>query len=144
MEEYTQNLICTDEEKALIYCKNVVKAVEKTHEVAVKSKILSQKALEAIRTGDKQFMWITLQKYIHKYQKIFAMVNGVRLVRVNADYYESVTEADIAKQLNVVIGLIYLNEAKNCTAKETIKACLKKLLRKSGAFSDREIELLFL
>ncbi len=144
MEEYTQNLTCTDEEKVFIYCKNIVKAVEKTHEIATRSRILSQKAREAIRTGDKQTMWITLQEHLYKYQRIFTMANGVQLVRVNADYYESVTKEDIAKQLNIVIGIIYLNEAKHCSAKETIKVCFKKLLRQSGAFSDREIELLFL
>lgn len=144
MEEYTQNLTCADEEKVFIYCKNIVKAVEKTHEIATRSRILSQKAREAIRTGDKQTMWITLQEHLYKYQRIFTMANGVQLVRVNADYYESVTKEDIAKQLNIVIGIIYLNEAKHCSAKETIKVCFKKLLRQSGAFSDREIELLFL
>ena len=126
MEEYAQNLTFTDEEKALIICKNIVKAVEKTHEVSARSKFLSQKAQEAVRTGDKQIMWITLQKYIQKYQKIFTMANGIQIVRVNADYYENVTEEDIARQLNVVIGLIYLNEAKQCAAKETIKKCFKK------------------
>ena len=144
MKEYAQNLAITDEEKALIICKNIVKAVEKTHEVGARSKLLSQKAREAIQTGDKQTMWITLQDYIHKYQKIFTMANGVRLVRVNADYYENVTKEDIVKQLDIVIGLIYLNEAKQCVAKETVKACFKKLLRQSGVFSDREIELLLL
>ena len=144
MEEYAQNLTFTDEEKTLIICKNIVKAVEKTHEVDVRSKHLSPKAREAIQTGDKQTMWITLQDYIYKYQKIFTMANGVRLVRVNADYYENVTKEDIVKQVDIVIGLIYLNEAKHCIAKETVKACFKKLLRQSGAFSDREIELLLL
>lgn len=95
MEEYTQNLTCTDEEKVFIYCKNIVKAVEKTHEIATRSRILSQKAREAIRTGDKQTMWITLQEHLYKYQRIFTMANGVQLVRVNADCYESVTKEDI-------------------------------------------------
>jgi hypothetical protein len=43
-----------------------------------------------------------------------------------------------------VIGLIYLNEAKHCVAKETIKACFKKLLKQSGVFSEHEIEVLLL
>ncbi len=36
MEEYAQSLSYTDEEKVLTYCKNIVKAVEKTHEVDTK------------------------------------------------------------------------------------------------------------
>ena len=144
MEEYAQNLTYTDEEKVFIYCKNIVKAVEKTHEIVTRSKIISRNAREAVQTGDKQTMWITLQEYIHKYKEIFTMANGVQLKQVNADYYESLTKEDIVKQLDIVTGLIYLNEAKHCVAKETIKACFKKLLKKSGAFSDSEIELLLL
>ena len=144
MEEYAQNLIYADEEKVLTYCKNIVKAVEKTREVATKSKLISRKAREALETRDKQVMWNVLQEYIHKYSELFTMANGVQLRRVDADFYASVSEEDVAKQLEIVIGLIYLNEAKRCAAKETIKACLKKLLKQSDIFTDHEIELLLL
>lgn len=144
MEKYAQNLSYTDEEKVLTYCKNIVKAVEKTREVATKSKLISRKAREALETKDKQAMWNVLQEYIHKYSALFTMANGVQLRRVDADFYANVSEEDVAKQLEIVIGLIYLNEAKHCDAKETIKACFKKLLKQSGKFSDHEIELLLL
>ena len=144
MEEYAQNLIYADEEKVLTYCKNIVKAVDKTREVATKSKIISRKAREVLETKDKQAMWNVLQEYIHKYSELFTMANGVQLRRVDADFYASVSEEDVAKQLEIVIGLIYLNEAKHCIAKETIKACFKKLLKQSGMFSNHEIELLLL
>lgn len=144
MEEYAQNLIYADEEKVLTYCKNIVKAVDKTREVATKSKIISRKAREVLETKDKQAMWNVLQEYIHKYSELFTMANGVQLRRVDADFYASVSEEDVAKQLEIVIGLIYLNEAKHCVAKETIKACFKKLLKQSDIFTDHEIELLLL
>ena len=144
MEECAQNLFYTDEEKVFTYCKNIVKAVEKTREVATKSKLISRKAREALETKDKQVMWNVLQEYIHKYSELFTMANGVQLRRVDADFYASVSEEDVAKQLEIVIGLIYLNEAKRCVAKETIKACLKKLLKQSDIFTDHEIELLLL
>ena len=144
MEEYAQNIIYADEEKVLTYCKNIVKAVDKTREVATKSKLLSRKAREVLETKDKQAMWNVLQEYIHKYSELFTMANGVQLRRVDADFYASVSEEDVAKQLEIVIGLIYLNEAKHCVAKETIKACFKKLLKQSGMFSNHEIELLLL
>ena len=41
MEQYAQNLMCTDEEKVITYCKNIIKAVEKTHDVAAQSKLKS-------------------------------------------------------------------------------------------------------
>ena len=144
MEECAQNLFYTDEEKVLTYCKNIVKAVEKTREVAAKSKLISRKAREAIETRDKQVMWSVLQEYIHKHSELFTMANGVQLRRADVNFYANVSEEDVAKQLEIVIGLIYLNEAKHCVAKETIKACFKKLLKQSNIFSDHEIELLLL
>lgn len=51
MEEYAQNLTYTDEEKVFIYCKNIVRAVEETHEIATRSKVISCKARETIQTG---------------------------------------------------------------------------------------------
>ena len=37
MEQYAQNLVYTDKEKVITYCKNIVKAVEKTHDVTLKT-----------------------------------------------------------------------------------------------------------
>lgn len=144
MEQYAQNLVYTDEEKVITYCKNIVKAVEKTRDVAAQSKLKSRKIEEALQTKDKQIMWNVLQEYIHKHPELFAMANGVQLRQVDEDFYKNVSKEDIVRQLEIVIGLIYLNEAKHCVAKETIKACLRKLLKQSGVFSEHEIELLLL
>lgn len=144
MEQYAQNIMCTDEEKVITYCKNIIKAVEKTRDVAAQSKLKSRKIKDALQTKDKQTMWNVLQEYTHKHPKLFTMANGVQLRRVDEDFYRNVSEKDVARQLEIVIGLIYLNEAKHCVAKETIKACFKKLLKQSGVFSEHEIEVLLL
>lgn len=144
MEECTQNLIYADEEKVLTLCKNIVKAVEKTREVAAKSKMICRKAENALALKDKHTMWNVLQEYLHKFPQLFTIANGVQLKCVDTDFYESITEDDVAKQLKIVIGLIYLNEAKHCVGQEAVKGCFKKLLKQSGIFSDREIELLLL
>lgn len=144
MEGYAQNLVYTDEEKVITYCKNIVKAVEKTRDVAAQSKLKSRKIEEALQTKDKQIMWNVLQEYIYKHPELFTMANGVQLRQVDENFYKNVSKEDIARQLEIVIGLIYLNEAKHCVAKETIKACFKKLLKQSGIFSEHEIELLLL
>lgn len=144
MEEYEQNLVYTDEEKVIAYYKNIVKAVEKTREVATQSKLKSHKIEEALQTRNKQTMWNVLQEYLHKHPELFTRANGVQLRRVDEDVYKNVSKEDIARQLEIVIGLIYLNEAKHCAAKETIKACFKKLLKQSGVFSEHEIEVLLL
>ena len=144
MEQYAQNIMCTDEEKVIIYCKNIIKAVEKTHDVAVQSKLKSRKIKDALQTKDKQTMWNALQEYIHKHPELFTMANGVQLRRVDEDFYRNVSQKDVARQLEIVIELIYLNEAKHCVAKEKIKACFKNLLKQSGVFSEHEIEVLLL
>ena len=144
MEECAQNLIYADEEKVLTFCKNIVKAVEKTREVAAKSKMICRKAYDALALKDKQTMWNVLQEYLHKYSQLFTIANGVQLKRVDVNFYEKITEDDVAKQLKIVIGLMYLNEAKHCAGKEAVKDCFKKLLKQSGIFSDREIDVLLL
>lgn len=144
MEECAKNITYVDEEKVITYCKNIVKAVEKTHEVAAQSKLKSRKIEEALQTKDKQTMWNVLQEYIHKHPELLTMANGVQLRRVDEDFYKNVSEEDVTRQLEIVRGLIYLNEAKHCVAKETVKACFKKLLKQSGVFSEHEIDVLFL
>jgi len=97
MEECAQNLIYANEEKILTLCKNIVKAVEKTREVAAKSKMLCRKANDALALKDKQTMWNALQEYIHKYPQLFTIANGVQLKRVDVDFYMNITEDDVAK-----------------------------------------------
>ena len=48
MEECAKNITYVDEDKVITYCKNIVKAVEKTHEVAAQSKLKSRKIEEAL------------------------------------------------------------------------------------------------
>lgn len=85
-----------------------------------------------------------MQEYLHKSSQLFTLANGVQPKRVDVDFYENITEEDISKQLKIVIELIYLNEAKHCAGKEVVKACFEKLLKQSGMFSDREVEVLLL
>ena len=73
MEKYAHNLVYTDEEKVVIYCKNIVKAVEKTRDVAAQSKLKTRKIEESLKTKDKQTMWNVLQEYIHKHPELFTM-----------------------------------------------------------------------
>ncbi len=83
MDECAQNLIYTDEEKVVTYCKNIIKAVEKTRDVTVQSKLKSRKLEETLQTKDKQTMWNVLQEYIHKHSEVFTMANGVLLGQVD-------------------------------------------------------------
>lgn len=89
-------------------------------------------------------MLFYIAKIVETNPKLLTMANGVQLRRVDEDFYKNVSEEDVARQLEIVRGFIYLNKAKHCAAKETIKACFKKLLKQSGVFSEHEIDVLFL
>ena len=142
MENNYQNLQYADDEKATAYFKAIIKAVDMTHQVAEKSKIKSRKVREAINSKDKQFMWNTLQEYLHDYKEFINTTNTMLTCSVGMDFYNQVTVTDIERQLKMMIGVIYDYEAKLCLHNETIKKCLKKLLKASGVFTDKEIEIL--
>lgn len=144
MENNYQNLQYTDDEKAAAYVKAIIKAVDMTHQVAEKSKIKSRKAREAIETKDKEFMWNTLQKYLHDYKEFINTTNTMRTCSVGMNFYNQVTVTENERQLKMMIGVTYDYEAKHCLHNETIKQCLKKLLKASGVFTDKEIEMLLL
>lgn len=144
MENNFQNLKYTDDEKVATYVKAIIKAVDMTHQVAEKSKIKSRKAREAIETKDKELMWNTLQEYLHDYKEFINTTSTMRICSVGMDFYNQVTVAEIGQQLKMMIGVIYDYEAKHCIHNEAIKHCLKKLLKASGVFTDKEIALLLL
>ena len=144
MKDNYQNLHYTDDEKASAYVKAIIKAVDMTRQVAEKSKLKSRKAREAIETKDKEFMWNTLQEYLHDYKEFINTKKNIYICSVGLDFYNQVSVTEIERQLKMIIGIIYDYEAKHCLHNETIKQCLKKLLKASGVFTDKEIELILL
>ena len=105
----------------------------------------SQKAIDAIDTRDKASMWNTLQEYLREYSNFInntALITGLCVYSVEREFYDQITVEDIEKQLRIIVGYIYAREAVNSAAKATFKDCLKKLLKKSGLFTDAELALL--
>lgn len=142
MENSYQEIRYSNDEKVMTYVKAIIKAVDMTHEVASKSKMKSKKAKEAIQSGDKALMWSTLQQYIYHYKDFINRTEGMCVYKVDVEFYNQITVAEIKQQLEIMIGIVYDYEAKHCLAKETIKQCLKKLLEESGMFTKKEIEYL--
>ncbi|MCM1537787.1 MAG: hypothetical protein NC254_05270 [bacterium] len=144
MENNYQNLQYTDDEKVTEYVKAIIKAVDMTHQVAAKAQMKSKKAREAIESRDKEFMWNTLQEYLHKYKDFINTKGTMCIYNVGIDFYNQVTVSEIEQQLKIMIGVVYDYEAKHCVHNEMIKQCMKKLLKISGAFTNKEIERLLL
>jgi len=144
MEETFQELQIRYEEKSLKAAELAKTAAEMTHTVMTSNR-KSQKAFEAIRSQNKITMWNTLQEYLREYSNFInstALITGLHIYSVSREFYDRVTVEDIEKQLLIVVGYIYAREAANSTAKMVFKKCLKKLLKKSGKFTDTELALL--
>ena len=144
MTENLQDLQIRYEEKSLKAAELAKKAADMTHTVITAGR-KSQKAIDAIDTRDKASMWNTLQEYLREYSNFInntALIAGLCVYSVEREFYDQITVEDIEKQLRIIVGYIYAREAVNSAAKATFKDCLKKLLKKSGLFTDAELALL--
>jgi hypothetical protein len=133
-----------DIDKAVSAVAVVKKAAELTHTAAA-AWIKAKKAEDAIRAGDKAHMWTTLQEYLRKYASFIhhsSKITGICLCQVDTSFYSSITEADLVKQLKIVVGVVYAKDALSLAERETFKACLKKLLKEKGLLTDAQLKLL--
>ena len=146
MDEF-QALNAQNNERAKEIAKILVKAAKETHAVMTRSEGKCKKARESIDTHDKDTMWSTLQEYINQYADFInnmSTLTGVGLYRVNRDFYERITATDVENQIHIIIGFVHAKEAYDSVMKETYKQCVKKLLKRSGLFTDDELKRLFI
>lgn len=122
----------------------VKKASEMTHTVIMAAQKAS-KAVSAIQTQDKSIKWTVLQEYLKEYGAFInktTLLTGVYVYQVNAAFYAEVNLQELDRQLQIMVGIVYLKEAVRAAVSETYKECLKKLLRKSGIFTEAQLNLL--
>lgn len=134
-------------DKSIEMAKLLVKAARETHTMLVSADAKSKKAQDGIATQDKATMWSVLQEYISQYAafiKDTEIFTGIGLYKVDQEFYEQVTVHDIEVQLQMAIGFVYAKEAFESARKEVYKQCLKKLLKKSGLFSETELKRLWI
>ena len=127
--------------KMIVYVK---KAAEMTHTVIMADQKAS-KAVSAIQTQDKSRKWAVLQEYLKEYGAFInktTLLTGVYVYQVNAEFYAEVNLQELDQQLQIMVGIVYLKEAVRAAVSETHKECLKKLLRKSGIFTEAQLNLL--
>jgi hypothetical protein len=133
-----------DIDKAVSAAAMVKKAAELTY-TAASARMKAKKVEDAIHTGNKAYIWTTLQEHLRKYASFInrnSRITGIYLCQVDTSFYSSVTEADLVKQLKIVVGVVYAKEALSLAGKETFKTCLKKLLKEKGLFTDAQLKLL--
>ena len=122
----------------------VKKAAEITHTVIMVDQKAS-KAVSAIQTQDKSRKWTVLQEYLKEYSLFInntTFLTGVFVYQVNAEFYAEVNLQELDRQLQIMVGIVYLKEAVRAAVSETYKEYLKKLLRESGIFTEAQLNLL--
>ncbi|MDE6585619.1 MAG: hypothetical protein K2K80_02945 [Clostridia bacterium] len=143
--QYTYSSKTETDKKVSTFTEAVKKAAEITHTVCG-ARNKSAKALSAIKSNDKKFMWNTLQEYFLEYRDFInslSSITGFYVYTVDKEFYDKLTNEDIANQLKQVIGFIYAKSALQSFAKTTFKQALKSILRKSQLFTDAELSILF-
>ena len=61
---------------------------------------------------------------------------------MNAEFYAEATLQELDRQLQIIVGIVYLKEAVRVAINKAYEECLKKLLRKSGMFTEAQLNLL--
>ncbi len=116
-------------------------AAEATH-IIIRAERKALNAVRVMNSCDKQLMWNVLQAYIFEYASFIqkmAPFTGMYLIRVD---YHSVSVEYVRRQLEIMIGIIYMKEALESVAKKAFIECLKKLLKKSGLLNEHQLKYL--
>ena len=144
MFDMDQKIDFQAQENATKMIGNVKKAAEMTHTVIMADQKAS-KAVSAIQTQDKSRKWAVLQEYLKEYGAFInktTLLTGVYVYQVNAEFYAEVNLQELDRQLQIMVGIVYLKEAVRAAVSETYKECLKKLLRNSGIFTETQLNFL--
>ncbi len=144
MPDMEQKVTFTSQTQDTTFLECVKKAAVLTHTLYV-GNIKSQQANDAITIPDKDLKWSVLQGYLRGYKSFInslTPLSGIYVFDVDANFYACATESQLNKQLEIVTGFVYLKEALHSAKNETYKSCLKKLLKHTGLFSDKQLSIL--
>lgn len=144
MSDMDQKLDLPVQENATKMIGYIKKAAEMTHTVIMAEKKAS-KAISAIQMQDKSEKWVVLQEYLKEYGRFIndtTPVTGVCVYPVNGEFYDEVNLQEINRQLQIIVGIVYLKEAVRAAINATFKECLKGLLEQSGLFTETQLSLL--
>lgn len=122
----------------------IKRAAEMTHTVIMADQKAS-KIISAIQTQDKNRKWTVLQEYLKEYGAFInktTSLTGVYVYQVNAEFFAEINLQELDRQLQIMVGIVYLKEAVRAAINATYKECLKKLLRQSGMFTEAQLNFL--
>lgn len=132
------------QENATKMIEYVKRAAEMTHTVIMADQKAS-KIISAIQTQDKNRKWTVLQEYLKEYGAFInktTSLTGVYVYQVNAEFFAEINLQELDRQLQIMVGIVYLKEAVRAAINATYKEYLKNLLRQSGMFTEAQLNFL--
>lgn len=123
--------------------KCVVKVAEIKRTIADTAKKKCEQAQIAIKSGNMDIMWNTIQQYIHQYGQDWSRFQGVQFHFVDSDTHAQLSAADLIQQLHCIITWVYKDTALKTVSKETSQESAKSLLKQLGLFTDNELDAIF-
>ena len=144
MKENGYRVDTQNQEKQSKFFECVKRAADISHTIVL-AQYKSQKAKDAIATESKETKWTVLQEYIKAYRDFInkmSVLTALYVFPVDENFYNNITLPQLNQQLQIAIDFVYLREALMSAAKETYKACLKKLLKQTGLFDSTELNRL--
>ena len=121
----------------------IKKACNMVHIIA-SAEMKTEKAQKVLISENKAEVWEVLQEYLREYAEFInsnTKLTGLLVYRVDLEYYEKATILSLKQQVKTVIAFVYYKEALVSSAKELFKQCLKKLLKGTGLFKEKELLL---
>ena len=123
--------------------KCVVKAAKLTHAIADTAEKKCKQARMAMESGNIDVMRNAIQQYICQYGQDWSRFRDVRIQFVDGNTYAQLSAVDLIQQLHCVITLVYKDTALKTVNKESLRKCLKSLLKQSKMFTDKELDAMF-
>ena len=131
---------CHDNNTSLEMVKLIIQAVKETHTVVAMAKKKVHDLQLAIDSNEQLYKLQVLQEYIKQYERFINSSTSITGVCV---YYNvDVKTIDLNEQLKIMEGLVYLHEALKGTSSFNFRLCLKKLMKESGLFTKKQIDLI--
>lgn len=121
---------------------HLVKKAAEAVNIVVTAKRKSLNAVSVMNSCDKLLMWNVLQAYIAEYADFIqetSKFTGLCLIKVD---YAYVSIESIRRQLEIIIGVIYMKEALKSVSKKAFIECLKKLVKESRLLNKYQLKYL--
>ena len=129
-----------DNNQALEYVKLIIKAARETHSMHSIAMNKTNDLRKAKQSSDRTEKIRVLQRFIIQYIQFIESTTQITGLSVYYISIDDISKIDIDGQLSIMEGIVFLKEALNSATNFTFKMCLKKLMKKSGIFTESQLD----